>query len=52
VDVEPSVLLTETEEPGLLEHTPHQVQMGVTLNEDKMQLELHFTGDEEPTREI
>ncbi|XP_066341609.1 uncharacterized protein [Miscanthus floridulus] len=52
VDVEPSLLLVETEEPGLLEYTSQQIQGGVTLNGGMVQPELHFTGSQESTREI
>lgn len=47
-----SVLLVEMQEPGLLERTTQKIQKGVILNEDKVQLELYFTGDEEPSGEI
>ena len=52
MEVEPSVLLAETEELGLLECVTQEIQRGVTLNEDKVLPELHFTGDEDPTGEI
>ena len=52
VEVEPSVLLIEMEELGLLEHMPQQIQKEVCLNGGGVQPEFHFTGDGDTTGDI
>jgi hypothetical protein len=53
VEFEPTVLLVETAELGLLEHPlSDECQEEVFLNEVKVHPESHFTGDGEPCGDI
>ena len=49
---EPTVLLTETAAPGLLEHPPRSQVQRVFLNEAKIMPELHLSDGGDPSGNI
>jgi hypothetical protein len=54
VEVEAPMLLAETEEPDLQDHTVQDIQkvQKVILNEEKVDPQLYFSGDKVTTGEI